>query len=82
MVERLNRSLLQMLLCFVEKQHGWERNQHHDTWYPPQIEHVIISADPPVPEPIEQYPQPERQPPDPYVVCQVFWAMIDCSPVQ
>ena len=25
MVERMNRSLLQMLRCFVEKQHDWER---------------------------------------------------------
>ena len=25
MVERMNRSLLQMLHCFVEKQHDWER---------------------------------------------------------
>ena len=36
-------------------------------WHPPQIYHVIVSADPPVTEPIEHYPQQERRPPDRYV---------------
>ena len=36
-----------------------------DAWQPPQIDHVIVSAD--SPEPIRRYPQRERRPPDRYV---------------
>ncbi len=39
----------------------------NNMWHPPQIEHVIVSADPPVTEPIERYPRRERRPPDRYV---------------